>query len=124
VGGVNEKVEGFYYVCKRRGLTGSEGVVVPAANVQHLMLREEVVEAVREGSFNVWAAGEIDQVIEILTGIAAGERGADGAYPEGTINRRIEDRLAELAETARRFKHPSEGEGGRDGRGAPDRGAP
>ena len=104
IGGVNEKIEGFFRVCEQAGLDGGQGVVIPAANRRHLMLAEEVVEACRDGRFNVWAIANVDAGIEVLTGVEAGERGADGAYPEGTIHRRIEDRLDELAELGRKFK--------------------
>jgi lon-related putative ATP-dependent protease len=101
IGGVNEKVEGFYHVCKERGLSGDEGVLIPATNVDSLMLKDEVVDAVREGRFNVWAVETADEGIELLTGLDAGERAADGLYPEGTIHRLIEDRLAALAEAVK-----------------------
>jgi len=101
IGGVNEKIEGFFAVCSQRGLNGRQGVVIPATNVRHLMLRDDVVEAVRDGRFSVWSVRTVDEGIELLTGVPAGERGPDGAFAEGTIHRRIEDRLAELAEAAR-----------------------
>ena len=103
IGGVNEKIEGFFDICKARGLSGDQGVLVPRSNVQHLMLREDVVEAVTKGQFAIYAVSGVDQGIELLTGVKAGERGEDGAYPPGTINRRVEDRLREFAERARRF---------------------
>jgi predicted ATP-dependent protease len=103
IGGVNEKIEGHFDVCKARGLTGDEGVLIPAANVKNLMLRQEVIDAAREGRFNVYAVETIDHGIEILTGISAGERDGDGQYPEDSINGRVERRLAEFAEAARRF---------------------
>jgi lon-related putative ATP-dependent protease len=110
IGGVNEKIEGFYYTCKVKGLTGEQGVIIPEANVRNLMLREEVVEAVREGKFHIWAARTVDEAIEILTGIPAGERGPDGRYPEGTINARVDQRLREMAETLQRFGREERGE--------------
>ncbi len=103
IGGVNEKIEGFFAVCKEQGLTGDQGVIIPAANVQHLMLDEEVVQAVREGRFHIWAVETIDQGIEILTGVPAGERQADGSYPDGTVHRRVLDRLRAYAERLRDF---------------------
>jgi lon-related putative ATP-dependent protease len=112
IGGVNEKIEGFFDVCKARGLTGSQGVLVPRSNVQHLMLREDVVAAVSRGQFAIHAVANVDQGIELLTGIKAGERGEEGAYPAGTINRRVEDRLREFAERARRFARDKGDEGG------------
>ena len=101
IGGVNEKIEGFFDVCKARGLTGSQGVLVPEANVQHMMLRSDIVEAVKNDQFRVYSVAHIDQGIEILTGIKAGERDASGTYPEGTIYRMVEDKLAEFAAHAK-----------------------
>jgi lon-related putative ATP-dependent protease len=98
IGGVNEKIEGFFDLCKARGLTGEQGVLIPASNVQHLMLRRDVVEAVEAGKFHVYPVESIDQGIEMLTGVEAGERNNEGNFPEGTINHRVEARLIELAE--------------------------
>ncbi len=106
VGGINEKVEGFYHVCKLKGLDGEQGVVVPAANAENLMLREEVVEAVAAGRFHVWTVGTAEEGVELLTGVPAGRRGPDGAYPEGTVYRRIDDRLRDMAERMARFGRP------------------
>ena len=103
IGGVNEKIEGFFDVCRARGLTGEEGVLIPAANVPHLMLRSEVVEAARAGSFRVYAVETVDEGIELLTGVPAGAAGADGVFPPGTVNARVAARLAELAERSRAF---------------------
>ena len=103
IGGVNEKIEGFFDVCKVKGLSGEQGVLVPAANVQHMMLREDVVEAVKQGKFSIHAVTTIDDGIEILTGVPAGVRGADGLYPKGTINRLVEERLRAFAERQRAF---------------------
>lgn len=110
IGGVNEKVEGFFDVCRARGLTGAEGVLVPASNVKHLMLRADVVEAAAEGAFHVYAVETVDQGIELLTGVPAGERRADGTWPEGTVNARVASRLEDLAENARAFAGPARGE--------------
>jgi predicted ATP-dependent protease len=85
------------------GLTGHQGVLIPKSNVQHLMLREDVVEAAREGKFAIHPVEHIGQGIEILTGVKAGERGPDGEFPLGTINRRVEDKLRTFAERARLF---------------------
>ncbi len=106
VGGVNEKVEGFYEICKAKGLTGDQGVIIPQANVQNLMLKEEVVQAVREGRFHLWAVRTVDEAIELLTGVPAGRRQKDGTFPEGTVNARVDRRLRELAEAIRRFGRP------------------
>jgi len=103
IGGVNEKIEGFFDICKARGLNGQHGVMIPKANVQHLMLREDVVEAVRQGKFNVYAVEHVDEGIEILTGIKAGKRGPDGRFEPGTINALVEDKLNAFAERARSF---------------------
>jgi lon-related putative ATP-dependent protease len=98
IGGVNEKVEGFFDLCRERGLTGGQGVLIPLANVKHLMLRRDVVEAVAAGRFAIYPITTIDEGIEVLTGLPAGQPGADGRYPEGTLNRLVADRLAALAE--------------------------
>ncbi|MEE4275122.1 MAG: Lon-insertion domain-containing protein, partial [Thermoleophilia bacterium] len=98
IGGVNEKIEGFFDLCKARGLTGGQGVLIPAANVKHLMLRHDVVDAVAAGRFAVYPIATVDEGIEVLTGVPAGVPGDDGAYPDGTVNRMVADRLAEMAE--------------------------
>jgi predicted ATP-dependent protease len=107
IGGVNEKIEGFFDLCKERGLTDDpqhrHGVLIPAANVQHLMLREDVVEAVRAAKFRIHSVSTIDQGIEILTGVASGDRDADGRFPPGTVNGRVEARLRLFAERMQRF---------------------
>jgi lon-related putative ATP-dependent protease len=93
IGGVNEKIEGFYRACALGELTGRQGVIIPAANVRHLMLSKQVVDAVRAGRFHVWSAGTVDDGIELLTGLTAGRRGPDGRFPEGTVHARVEERL-------------------------------
>lgn len=98
IGGVNEKIEGFFDVCRAKGLTGEQGVLIPKSNVQNLMLREDVVEAIRAKKFHIWAVSTIDEGIEILTGVSAGERGRDGKFPEGTVNYLVDRRLREFAE--------------------------
>jgi lon-related putative ATP-dependent protease len=103
IGGVNEKIEGFFDVCRARGLNEQQGVLIPKANVQHLMLREDVVEAVRHGQFAVYAVSTVDEGVEILTGVKAGERGAEGRFPGGTVNRLVEDKLKSFAESSRSF---------------------
>jgi lon-related putative ATP-dependent protease len=122
IGGVNQKIEGFYECCKRAGLTGEQGVIIPESNVQDLMVRKEVIEAVRKGDFHVYSVATIDQGIEILTGVAGGERNEDGSYPEGTINSLVDKKLRELAEGLTRFSNGKEKEsakapGTRKGRG-------
>ncbi len=111
IGGVNEKIEGFFEVCRDRGLSGAQGVLVPASNVKHLMLRRDVVEAVTAGKFHVYAVETIDQGIEILTGVPAGARDASGNFPEGSVNRRVEDRLVAMAEIRQAFGAGPKGDG-------------
>jgi lon-related putative ATP-dependent protease len=106
IGGVNEKIEGFFDICQVRGLTGTQGVLIPQANVQHLMLRRDVVEACSTGRFAVYPIATVDEGIAILTGVDAGARGADGFYPAGSINRRVEDRLRAFANVRRSFEKP------------------
>ena len=103
IGGVNEKIEGFFDICDTRGLTGEQGVLIPKSNVRHLMLRPDVVEAVAAGRFHVYAVSTIDEGIELLTGCRAGALQANGRYPAGTVNRLVQDRLLELADKRRRF---------------------
>jgi predicted ATP-dependent protease len=103
VGGVNEKIEGFFDVCRARGLTGDQGVLIPAANVQHLMLRSDVVEAAEAGRFHVHPVETVDQAVEVLTGLTAGERDATWKYPAESLNGRVEARLVALAERLREF---------------------
>jgi len=106
IGGVNEKIEGFFDVCKQRGLDGSHGVVIPVSNVEHLMLRDDVVDAARAGRFSVWAVTSVDEAITLLTDIEAGEVGADGPYPAASINGRVQARLDELFERRRALSKP------------------
>jgi predicted ATP-dependent protease len=103
IGGANEKIEGFFDVCRQDGLTGEQGVLIPEANVQHLMLRDEVVQAVADGQFQIVPVTHVDEGIELLTGVPAGARGEDGSFPDGTVNRRVEDRLREMAEARRAY---------------------
>ncbi|HZY48013.1 MAG TPA: Lon-insertion domain-containing protein, partial [Candidatus Bathyarchaeia archaeon] len=103
IGGVNEKIEGFYHACKAKGLRGDEGVLVPQSNVQHLMLSEEVVDAVKQGRFHIYPVKTIDEGIEILTGTKAGALKADGTYETDTIHFRVDNRLAQMAQEITRF---------------------
>ncbi len=103
IGGVNEKIEGFFDICNARGLTGDQGVIIPKSNVPHLMLREDVAEATSKRKFHVYAVKTIDEGIQILTGVPAGERDSESVFPDGTINRKVEDRLIAFAEARRRF---------------------
>ena len=108
IGGVNEKIEGFFTLCKVRGLTGEQGVVIPIQNVRNLLLKEEVREAVAAGRFHLWAVGTIDEGIEILTGLPAGQRQDDGSWPEGTVNALVDGRLRQLADAVARFSSGKE----------------
>ncbi len=104
IGGVNEKIEGFFDLCAERGLSGGQGVLIPAANMPHLMLKTEVVEAVRDGRFAIYPVTSIDEGLEILSGIPSGERPGPGkAFPEGSFNRLVEDRLASFAKARKSF---------------------
>lgn len=111
IGGVNEKIEGFFDICQQRGLDGTHGVIIPAANVKHLMLRHEVVEAVEAGQFSVWPVETVDQALERLTGLPAGSKNAQGEFPKGSVNRRVRDRLLQLADSRRSFGKEKEKEG-------------
>ena len=98
VGGVNEKIEGFFGVCQAKGLQEGQGVLLPASNVAHLMLASEVRDAVEQGTFNVYPVRRVDEAIELLTGMPAGERGDDGEFPQGTFNYLVAQRLARFAQ--------------------------
>jgi predicted ATP-dependent protease len=106
IGGVNEKLEGFFEVCRAKGLTGKQGAMIPASNVQNLMLKEELLEAAKEGKFSIYPARTIDEGIEFLTGVEAGERLPDGSFKEGTVNYLVDRRLRKMAEMAREFQLP------------------
>jgi lon-related putative ATP-dependent protease len=97
IGGVNEKIEGFFDTCRIYGLTGTQGVLIPASNIEDLMLREDVLDAVASGNFHIWPASRIEQGIELLTGTKAGARNGDGAFPAGTVFAKVDDRLHEMA---------------------------
>jgi lon-related putative ATP-dependent protease len=103
IGGVNEKIEGFFDVCRMRGLTGDQGVIIPSTNVRHLMLKREVVEAVKASRFHIYAINSVDEAIMLLTGLEAGERDDKGEFPAGSLNHAVEARLISFAETQRRF---------------------
>jgi predicted ATP-dependent protease len=99
IGGVNEKIEGFFDICAARGLTGTQGVLIPKSNVQHLMLRRDVISACDEGKFSIYPIVTIDEGIALLTGSAAGVRNPGGDYPAASINGLIESRLRSFART-------------------------
>ena len=104
IGGVNEKIEGFFDVCRARGLDGEQGVMIPVSNIKHLMLRQDVIDAVAAEKFHIYAVETIDEGIEILTRRPAGERGESGRFPDGTLNQEVERRLLEFAEEVRAFR--------------------
>jgi len=115
IGGLNEKIEGFFEVCQARGLNGKQGVLIPASNVRNLMLKEEVVAAVKAGKFHVYPVSTIDEGIEVLTGLKAGKRLDDGTFEPDSVNDRVQKRLATLAEKLREFGKGEEkpkGDGG------------
>jgi predicted ATP-dependent protease len=121
VGGVTAKIEGFFQVCQARGLTGDQGVIMPAANVRHLALKEEVVHAVEAGQFHIWAIRTVDEGIELLTGMSAGEPGADGRYPGESVHGKVDSALRQGAERIKEFGAAARAAGTRNGR---ERGAP
>ncbi|MFZ5907603.1 MAG: Lon protease family protein [Nitrospirota bacterium] len=104
VGGINEKIEGFFDLCRIIGLDGSHGVIIPRRNVKNLMLKNEVVEAVKQGKFAVYPIEKVDEGLEIMTGMSVGEAAEDGVYPEGTVNFLVVKRLAEIAESMEKKK--------------------
>lgn len=110
IGGVNEKIEGFFDICAARGLSGQQGVVIPASNVKHLMLRQDVIDAVAKGLFAIYAVENVDQAISLLTGIPAGEVDEKGSYPEGTINDLVIKRLTELTKITQSLSQAEKGE--------------
>ncbi|MGZ3596998.1 MAG: S16 family serine protease, partial [Syntrophales bacterium] len=96
IGGVNQKIEGFFGICKTKGLTGGQGVMIPARNIDNLMLRQEIIDAVKAGQFHVWAVSTIDEGIEILTGVPMGQL-IDGLFPENTISSKVDGALRRMA---------------------------
>lgn len=103
IGGLNQKIEGFHDVCQAVGFSGEQGVIIPNRNRHNAMLRKDVLHSIREGKFHVYAVDTVDQAIELLTGLPAGERGPDGSYPEGSINARVDERLKTMGEAMRQF---------------------
>jgi lon-related putative ATP-dependent protease len=110
IGGVNEKIEGFFEVCKAKGLTGDQGVIIPHHNVQNLMLRKDVIQAVEGGKFHIYSVKTIDEGIEILTGVKAGKRKENGEFEEGTVNFLVDTELQRLAKSWKTFTAPAEKE--------------
>ena len=103
IGGVNEKIEGFFDICARRGLSGDQGVIVPAANRLHLMLNRDVREAVEQGRFRVYPANTVEDVMQLLSGLEPGVADAEGRYPPGSFNFLVQQRVEELQRAARRL---------------------
>ena len=110
IGGVNEKIEGFFDVCDARGLTGNQGVIIPKANVNHLMLRHDVVSAAQNGKFHIYPVENVEQALELLTGLTAGEPDAEGNYPQGSLNAMVQQRLAEFNSLRQEFAAKTKGE--------------
>ena len=102
IGGVNEKIEGFYQICKMRGLDGSHGVMIPIQNVKNLQLPDEIVQSVKNGLFTIYAVSNIDEGIEVLTGVPAGKKDKNGSFPAGTINYLVYEKLKKYSEIARK----------------------
>jgi lon-related putative ATP-dependent protease len=111
VGGANEKIEGFFDVCRQRGLDGTQGVLIPESNVQHLMLRDDVVDAIAEGKFHVYGIARVDEALALLTGVAAGAPDEDGVYPEDSVHGRVCSRLAYFAEKVKEHAESMKGDG-------------
>ncbi len=107
IGGVNQKIEGFFQICHAKGMNSGQGVLIPKANLKNLMLRPEVTKAVKEGKFHIYAVGTVDEGIEVLTGVPAGKLRKDGKYPPGTINRKVADTLKAMADKLKKFYGPS-----------------
>jgi predicted ATP-dependent protease len=103
IGGVNEKIEGFFDVCRIKGLSGTQGVMIPAANVEDLMLREDILDAVAAGKFHIWPVAKVEEGIEILTGASAGYCNGDGTFVTETVFARVNERLTEMARRMKEF---------------------
>jgi ATP-dependent Lon protease len=116
IGGVNEKVEGFFDVCKAKGMTGKQGVIIPHLNVGDLMLRKDVIQAVKEGKFHIYPVKTIEQGVEILTGTEAGERLPEGGFKEGTVNDRVDKKLRDLGIKIKEFEGGGGEEGAKEGK--------
>jgi lon-related putative ATP-dependent protease len=115
IGGASQKIEGFFDVCKARGLTGNQGVVIPQKNIKNLMLREDIVESVKDGKFHIYPVSTIDQGMEVLTGMEAGIPKKNGTYAKGTINYIVDKRLRELAEKLKQYSHGEGKSAAKDG---------
>jgi predicted ATP-dependent protease len=111
IGGVNQKVEGFFDVCLSKGLTGKQGVLIPRTNVKSLMLKKDVIDAVKNGEFHIYQVSTVEEGIEILTGVAAGTPDEDGNFPEGTVYRKVQEKLKRYLERSLKLKKEFEDEG-------------
>ena len=109
IGGVNEKIEGFFDVCSHQGLTGDQGVIIPRTNVSDLMLREDICRAVEEGKFSVWAVDSVDDGIELLTGVKAGTPDKNGNYPKKSVNHAVQQGLAHFYKCYARYAKETHG---------------
>ena len=114
IGGVNEKIEGYYHLCKIRGFDGTQGVIIPKRNIKHLMLKDEVIESVKEGKFLIYAIDRIEEGLELLTSLPAGELQEDGTYPEGTVNYLVMKRLDEISAALEKKKEKEDEEEKKD----------
>lgn len=112
VGGINEKIEGFFRTCRLKGFTGEQGVLIPSANVRHLMLRDEILEAIEQGQFHVWAVSTVDEGLELLTGTEPGEADEEGNFAEGTVGAAVQQRLEQMAERQRDYRSRDEDDEG------------
>jgi len=104
IGGVNEKIEGFFDICCKRGLSGDQGVLIPISNVRHLMLRSDVIQAVKAEQFHVYPIDRVDCCLELLTGKPAGKRNRSGEFPKNSVNRKISQRLLDFANQVHAFR--------------------
>ena len=109
IGGVNRKIEAFFDICRHKGLNGRQGVIIPTKNVRNLMLKQDVVDSVKAGQFHIWPIATIEEGIQILCGMPAGTIQADGTYPEGTLFRKVDERVREMDEIVRKFAQEGEG---------------
>jgi predicted ATP-dependent protease len=106
IGGVNYKIEGHFDICRLKGFAPGQGVMIPRANVRNLMLRADVVDAIKAGKFRIYAVGTVDEGIEVLTGVSAGARNGDGSYPEGSVNDRVQKKLQSFTEQQKKLAAP------------------
>ena len=109
IGGVNEKIEGFFEICRLKGFTGDQGVLIPHSNLHNLMLKDEVIEAVKAKRFHIYAIKTIDEGIELLTGIKAGKRKKDGTFDRDSINYLVDQKISEFTEKYRKLSESGSG---------------